>query len=261
MLKQMLNGIYQSRYFWWHLALADLRAKYQRTSLGMMWSMIQPLAMTLLYGFVLTSIFHQPVVQSLIFIYSGIICWDLILFAAVSGTYAFINAAPYLNQFPHPIAIYPLRVSLVGGINFLFAFLGFLGLVLILNPNSISITWLSIPIGIALLLLTTWPIAIICAIIGTIYRDLSQAITIFLQAIWFVSPVFFQPQVFINGHIEFLVYYNPLYHLLQLIRCPFIDGVFPSLINYGVTVLLILALWIPAGYLLLRFNRRMILYV
>ena len=256
-----IQRIYNSRYFWWHLTLADLRAKYQRTALGLLWSILQPLAMTLLYAFVLTNIFKQPVQDTILYIYSGLICWDVVVFSSISGSMAFMMAAPYVKQFAHPIVIYPLRSVLVGLINFGLAFIGLVCWVVLWQPGNISIAWLSLPVAIILFLLVAWPFAIICGIIGTLFRDFSQLITIMLQALWFVSPVFFSTDVFINGGIGFLVHYNPIYHLLELIREPVLHGQFPSLISYGFTILLILAFWCIAIWLLSHFEKRIILYL
>ena len=129
MISEYTKRIYNSRYFWWHLALSDLRTKYQRTALGLLWSVIQPLAMALLFAFVLANIFKQPAQATILYIYSGLIIWDLVIFSSVSGSTAFLNAAPYMKQFAHPISIYPLRCVLVGLINFGMAFIGLLCLV------------------------------------------------------------------------------------------------------------------------------------
>lgn len=217
--------------------------------------------MTLLFTFVLTNIFKQPVQDTILYIYSGIICWDIIIFSSISGSMSFMNAAPYIKQFAHPIAIYPLRSILVGLINFGLAMIGLICWVLIWQPENISLSWLSLPLTFFLLLLIGWPLAILCAVIGTIFRDFSQLLTIALQALWFVSPVFFSTQVFINGGIGFLVYYNPIYHILELIRAPFLYGKFPTLINYEVTALLIIGLWCIGILLISRFEKRIILYL
>jgi lipopolysaccharide transport system permease protein len=261
MVSDYLKRIYISRYFWWHLTLADLRAKYQRTALGLLWSIIQPLAMTLLFAFVLSNIFNQPVQDTILYIYSGLICWDVVIFSSTSGSMAFMNAAPYMKQFAHPIAIYPLRSVLVGLINFGLALIGLICLVVLWQPGNVAISWISLPFTIVIFLLVAWPLAIICAIIGTLFRDFSQLLTIALQALWFVSPVFFATDVFINAGIGFLVYYNPIYHLLELIRAPFLYGQFPTLINYGVSIFLMSVLWCIAVYLLSHFEKRIILYL
>ena len=103
--------------------------------------------------------------------------------------------------------------------------------------------------------------AIICAIIGTLFRDFSQLVTLLLQALWFASPVFFSPQVFINSGIGFLVYNNPVYHLLELIRAPILYGIFPTTMDYGYTFLTMLILWGIALYLISHFEKRIILYI
>jgi lipopolysaccharide transport system permease protein len=261
MTSDYLKRIYNSRYFWWHLTLADLRVKYQRTVLGLLWPIIQPLAMTLLFAFVLTNIFNQPVKDTILYIYSGLICWEIIVFSSISGSMSFLNAAPYMKQFAHPIAIYPLRSVLVGVINFGLALVGLICWVLLWQPENVSVSWISLPLAILIYIFVAWPLAIICAITGTLFRDLSQLLMIVLQALWFVSPVFFSTVVFINAGLGFLVYYNPVYHLLELIRAPFLYGQFPTLINYGVVFLLMSVLWCIAVYLLSHFERRIILYL
>lgn len=258
---EYFKRIYRSRYFWWHLTLADLRVKYQRTALGLLWSIIQPLAMTLLFAFVLIHIFKQPIQGTILYIYSGLISWDIIVFSSISGSMSFMNAAPYMKQFAHPIAIYPLRSVLVGLINFGLALIGLIFWVVIWQPGNLSFAWFSLPTAILLLLLTAWPLAIICAIFGTIFRDFSQLLTIALQALWFISPVFFSTQVFIDGGIGFLVYDNPVYHILELIRAPFLYGQLPSILNYGVVILSMICLWSIAILFLSHFEKRIILYL
>lgn len=261
MNSEYIRRIYNSRYFWWHLTLSDLRAKYQRTALGLLWAIIQPLGMTLIFAFVLINIFNQPAQDTILYIYSGLIAWEMIMFGAVSGSMSFLNAAPYMKQFAHPIAIYPLRSALVGFVNFGLAFIGLILWVLIRQPENLSLSWFILPISMILLFSVIWPGAIICAIIGTLFRDFSQLITLLLQALWFASPVFFSPQVFINSGIGFLVYNNPVYHLLELIRAPILYGIFPSTMDYGYTFLTMLILWGIALYLISHFEKRIILYI
>ena len=49
-VKDYAAGIWQARYFWTHLALSDLRSRWRRSFFGALWSIIQPLGMTLLSG-------------------------------------------------------------------------------------------------------------------------------------------------------------------------------------------------------------------
>jgi peptidoglycan/LPS O-acetylase OafA/YrhL len=69
--------IWATRYFWTHLVAADLRAKYRRSSLGLLWAIIHPLALTGLLSLVMSRVFGSPIVEYAPFIFSGLILWNL----------------------------------------------------------------------------------------------------------------------------------------------------------------------------------------
>ncbi len=51
-LMHAVVSVYQSRELLWNLTLRELRTKYRRSFLGWAWSMLNPLAMVAIYGFV-----------------------------------------------------------------------------------------------------------------------------------------------------------------------------------------------------------------
>jgi lipopolysaccharide transport system permease protein len=68
-----------------------------------------------------------------------------------------------------------------------------------------------------------------------------------MQAIWFVSPVYFEPKVFVSAGLTSLLIYNPVTHILDLVRKPLLEGIFPSLLDYlfvfVITVFLFIISW------------------
>ena len=76
--KNYINDLFDARYFWGHLALADLRSKYRRSHIGILWAMLQPLAFTLLLSFVMGRIFKTPVLDYIPYVFSGLIIWEFI---------------------------------------------------------------------------------------------------------------------------------------------------------------------------------------
>ncbi len=54
-----------------------------------------------------------------------------------------------------------------------------------------------------------------------------------LQALWFVSPVYFETKFFHEAGIGGFVDYNPIHHMLQLARAPLLAGEWPTLENYS----------------------------
>lgn len=225
--------IWAARYFWTHLALSDLRSRWRRSFFGVLWCIIQPLGLTILLAVVFGKIFKADIGTYAPYILTGVIVWDFITATAMGGSLAFVQADAYIKQCQHPLAIYTLRTTLTNLIVFAISSVSLFGWVLWVLPKNISWSWLSALLIYPILILIAWPMATVLAYIATRFRDLPHALGLLFQAIWFVSPIYFEEKVFRNGELNFLVEYNPIYHLLEIIRAPLLRGTYPSAINFA----------------------------
>src|SRR4029078_866185 len=103
-------GIYESRYFWTHLAFSDLRSKWRRSFLGVAWSVVQPLGMTALLAVVFVKIFHQNIVELAPYILSGMIAWDFFMATLIGGSLSFVQADAHIKQYRHPLSLYMCQI-------------------------------------------------------------------------------------------------------------------------------------------------------
>lgn len=247
--REYARRIWSTRYFWTHLVAADLRAKYRRSSLGLLWAVIHPLALTALLSVVMSRVFGSPIVEYAPYIFSGLLCWEFVSVTIMTGCSAFINSEGYIRQFPHPLAIYSLRSALSALVNLALGIVGLLIWVAFWRPGHLLAAIPLLPIALMCFFLIGWPLATLTAFFGTRYRDLPQFLVITLQAIWYLSPVFFEPKLFRNAGVGFLVDWNPVYYLLDIIRAPFLEGQMPSAttwIWFGgcLTLTALWALWV-----------------
>jgi lipopolysaccharide transport system permease protein len=231
-----LLGIYKSRYFWTHLALSDLRSKWRRSFLGLAWSVVQPLGMTLLLAVVFAKLFKQEIADYAPYILSGMIVWEFFIATLIGGSLAFVQADAYIKQYRHPLAIYTLRTTLTNLMVLMMASLALIGWVLATKPQNFGWSWLA-----ALLLypfagLMAWPLATCLAYAATRFRDLPYALGLIMQAMWFVSPIYFEAKMFRNGGLGALVDDNPIYHLLEIVRAPLLRGEWPTAANFAVCI-------------------------
>lgn len=256
-----LQQIWQARYFWSHLAWSDLRFKYRRSVLGLTWAVLHPIALTLLFAFVMSHLFHAAIDEYATFIYSGFIFWEFIVSSAVIGCIAFIHAEPYIKQFNHPLLIYSLRCVLAAMINLLCAFSGLIVWSLIVKPMNFGFAWTSLLVSFPLLFLFSWALATITAFIGVKFRDFSQLITLLLQALYFISPILFLPRLFAASGLGALITYNPIYYLLQLFRAPLLEGRFPATQDYLFVLITTVLLWGIAFVFVKRDEYKVIFYL
>ncbi|AMB87546.1 ABC transporter permease [Pseudomonas agarici] len=224
--------IWDARYFWVHLALADLRARWRRSFLGVAWSVIQPLGMTLLLALVFSKLFNTNIVSYAPYILSGIIVWEFISANTVAGSLSFVQADAYIKQCNHPLAIYTLRTVIGSVIVLMLASLSLYGWAAVVLPQNIGWCWLASLTLYPILCLIAWPVATLLSYISSRFRDIPHALGLVMQSLWFISPVYFEEKMFRRGGLDALVDYNPVYHILQLIRAPLLNGEWPTMDNY-----------------------------
>ncbi len=227
-----IKGIWNARYFWWHLVLSDLRSRWRRSFMGMSWSVIQPLGITILLSVVFSRLFHTNIILYAPYILSGIIVGKFIGSSLTGGSLAFVQADAYIKQYKHPLAIYTLRLVLTNLIILVLASLVLWIWALAVLPQNF---WMVMASNFNLFSsYRTFGLALstLLAYFGARFRDIPHAMGLMLQIIWFISPVYFEEKMFRAGGMNGLVDYNPIYHILQIVRAPLLEGTWPTLTNY-----------------------------
>lgn len=232
-MKNYWMKIYRTRYFWTHLARCELKARFRRSKIGLLWSVFQPLFLTIIMAFVFSTIFKQPLGEYAVFILSGIVVWDLILASVVSGGNSILSAEQYIRQFNHPVTIYSLRSALLNIITFLIEMVALGIWVLVGYSENIPMGILTLPVTSVIFFVLSWELTTVAGYLNCKYRDYPQIMALVLQAIWYVSPVMFQKDIFMGNEMLTILYQlNPITHVLNLVREPFLYGKLPGFQDY-----------------------------
>lgn len=227
----------------------------------MAWTVIQPLGMTLLLAFVFGRIFSTPITEYAPYVLSGMIVWEFVMGCVIGGALSFVQADAYIKQHRHPLAIYTLRTVLTNLAVLALACLGLIIWVCLAIPDRFGWTWLAALAIFPMLVMTLWPLATLLAYIGARFRDVPHALGLIMQAMWFVSPVYFEPKLFRAGGLDYLVDYNPVYHLLEIVRAPLLYGRWPSPENFAYCFALIGVLSMTAWLIGRKAEDRVIFYL
>jgi len=90
------------------------------------------------------------------------------------------------------------------------------------------------------------------------FRDIPQLIGSFVQIVFFVTPIFWTPDL-LKGR-TFVLDINPFYHLLEIVRGPLL-GTIPSIENYFAVALVTFVNAVIAGAIFIRFRARISYWV
>jgi ABC-type polysaccharide/polyol phosphate export permease len=254
-----LADVWRCRFFWLSLVKNDLRTRYRRSMLGMGWSLLQPIAMTVILCAVFVTIFNENVARFAPFVLAGMALWNYILAVTVQGCQSLLQGESYIRQYPAPLAIYPLRTTLGAMIHFLIALGMVLTLDALLNGGFSNLpALLTLVPSLLLLFLLGWSAATVAGFANVYFRDTQHLSEVAFQMLFYATPIFYRPRMLHERGLGWLVNYNPVASLLELIRKPILENAIPAAHDFKAAGVTVLAAAILAVFTLAKLQRKVI---
>jgi ABC-type polysaccharide/polyol phosphate export permease len=257
-----LASIWKCRYFWLSLVHNDLRSRYRGSALGIGWSLLQPLGMTIILCIVFAGMWGLPLQFFAPFLMAGLALWNYIVVCTVAGSQSFFQGESYIRQFPAPMAIYPLRIVLGAGFHAsLSLFVALLAACYFLRVPGI-LPLLSLLPSLVLLFLFGWFLAILFGLANVMFRDTQHLTEVGLQGLFYLTPIIYPLEQFAErARFVWILKLNPLVPLFDLIRQPIIYNAVPSAGTYHAAILCVLFTGLIAVTWLSRQERRIIFHL
>jgi lipopolysaccharide transport system permease protein len=242
-----LGAVWRCRYFWWSLVKIDLRTRYQRSALGLGWSLLHPLAMTTVICVVFRHFLPAAADPSTfpVYVLAGLACWNFLVTVTTQGCRCLHKGESYIRQYPAPIIIYPLRTALGALIHFAIALL----VVVCLSWYFIGFSnWAALPSlvpAVVLLFLLGWSLAVLASFANVYFQDTQHLCEVGFQILVYATPIMWMPEMFDGGRFAKVLRFHPLYPFLKLFRDPIMTGESAGWLWFGLasgTVLLVGAL-------------------
>ena len=257
-----LRAIWGCRFFWFSLVKMDLRTRYRRSMLGMGWSLLHPIAMTLIICTMFKHIFGNNNVREYApFLLAGLACWQYIQVTTLQGCQCLFQGESYIRQYPAPIAIYPLRTALGGAIHFLLALAVVIGLTWFLNGFHNLPALLSLVPAMGLLLLLGWSLAVLAAFANVYFQDTQHLAEVAFQLVFYASPIIYAETMLREHGLTWLLRINPVVPFLRLVRQPILEGRMPSMNTYAAAIVVVVVAAGLASVILGRLQRRLVFYL
>jgi ABC-type polysaccharide/polyol phosphate export permease len=261
-----LYGIWRCRYFWLSLVKMDLRTRYRGSMLGLGWSLLQPLAMTIILCSVFAQAFKIDAGNYAPYLLVGLATWNYILTVTLEGCACFHQAQCYIRQHPAPLAIYPLRTVLSNACHFLLALFVVLLMLVFLHftygtkvPHPGML--LAIVPGIVLLVVFCWSLSLLAGLAHVYFPDTRHLLEVSFHILFYMTPIMYYPILLRNGNLKFLEHYNPIVFFLNLFRQPLLDGQIPDLWTIGGAGLTVAVFGLLAAWSLKRLEKRFIFHL
>lgn len=208
------------------LSSKEIKKKYTRTSLGILWSVLNPLLTMSVMALVFTRIFDRSIEYYALYLMAGQIIWHLFSGATNSAMTSLIDNKMLLSRVKQPKIIFPMSRVFSAAINFFYTFIAF---VLLLIPFRIkpSLTMLLAPVIFICVVLFCLGIGYILSCLYGFFGDVKYLYSVFLTMLMYLSAIFY-PVGYLGDVVRTIIENNPVYNFISCFRKVMIYGQLPN---------------------------------
>src|SRR5688500_7996186 len=86
------------RYALYNFISTTLSSRYRRSTIGFLWSLLNPLITMIIMAIVFSSLYKLSFTEFSLYLFSGLLPWNLITASLVGGSMSIISAEVYLKK-------------------------------------------------------------------------------------------------------------------------------------------------------------------
>ena len=218
---------YKYRHMIMEFIRRDITTRYKRSSLGVLWTMLNPLGTMLIMTIVFYQIFHVVQPKYPIYVLVGLICWAFFAQVTDAAPRTLLWSGPLIHRVYVPRTVFAF-VAVGGGlVNFVLSLIpfGILMAVLGVPPKP---PMLFVPVAMVIFAAFALGVGLLLSSVVVYFPDVLDIYTIVLTAWLYVSAIFYPYDIIPASYRWWFFNLNPIYHMVLLFRDPMYYGNWPS---------------------------------
>jgi lipopolysaccharide transport system permease protein len=204
----------------------DIKLRYKRSLLGMLWSLLNPLTHLVVLVFLFQRVMPLNIPNYPLFVFTGVLAWGWFSTALPAATVSITGNRELIRQPGFPVAILPAVPVLSNLVHFAIA-MGLVVVVVIVRGGSPTAAVVILPLIIALQFLVTLSLGYFTAALQVRFRDTTHALAVMLRLGFFLTPVFYRTGSVPEAY-QGIYALNPMVHLITAYRQVLIEGQWPD---------------------------------
>lgn len=240
----------------------ELITRFARSTLGGLWIILQPLLQVLIYTLILSAVLRTKLTgienryAYAIYLTAGMLGWSLFNEIINRCLSIFIEHANLIKKMQFPKTTLPTivagsamlnNVMLLIAIIFIFAMIG--------HMPTVHLVWL--PIVSLIMVMFSIGLGLIFGIINVFIRDIGQVVPIFLQIMFWFTPIVYPLDV-IPEDYRYLIMLNPLFAIVSSYQKVLAKGLAPELVQLMLVGFFSIGMLLLALFLFRRASAEMV---
>ena len=212
----MVEKIRRYRFLFEELVKRDFTKKYKRTALGMLWSVIGPLATLGVMALVFTRFFGRSMEHYIIYLFCGNLLFNYFKESTATGMTSLYDNAPIFSKVNVPKYMFLLSKNVSALINFGIN-LGLMFVFMLIDGVQFSWKMILLLYPMGCLIVFNLGCGLILSALYLMFRDIKYLYDIFTMLLMYLSALFYDISAY-PQQIQYLFYLNPIYVYIRYFR-------------------------------------------
>lgn len=204
----------------------EIKRKYARSHLGIIWSVLNPLLTMIVMSLIFTTIFKRSIENFPIYYLTGTLIWTLFSTATNSSMTALVDNKTLLIKVKLPKKTFILSRIYTSLVNFGYSLIAYV-LMLIVFKIKINPAMLLLPFDVVLILLFAMGLGYMLSIAYVFFADIKYLYSVLLS-IWMYLSAIFYPYTSLTPAMKNVVGNNPVYLAIAIARECVMEGKVPE---------------------------------
>jgi lipopolysaccharide transport system permease protein len=228
LLWDSLRAVWEYHELLFFLAWRDVKVRYKQTVLGAAWVVLQPLLLMVVFSVFFGALARTPSegIPYWIFVYCGLVPWQLFAFALSSSGNALVTNERLLTKVYFPRLVLPIAAVLSGLLDFALSFLVLVLMMAYYGIAPAASLW-ALPVFILLAFIAPTAVGIGLAALSVRFRDVRHTLP-FLTQFWLLATPIGYSSSLIPERWRALYGLNPMVGVVEGFRWALLGGAEPS---------------------------------